>query len=119
MKVQSRHHLRPLLTRAAAIATWGLAFLGARLDAVQFEFGEFKGSFDSTLSIGGIYRLKNPDPEFYGTTSAFNGIPGRQNSVNTDDGNLNYGKGWASQLIKGNHDLEFRYRNFGALVRGY
>jgi len=119
MNVQSRHHLRPVLTRANAIATLGLAFLGARLDAVQFEVGELKGSFDSTLSLGGIYRLKNPDPEFYGTTSFFNGIPGRQNSVNTDDGNLNYGKGWASQLLKGNHDLEVRYRNFGALARGY
>lgn len=87
--------------------------------ALQFTLGEVQGSFDTTLSFGGLYRLKNPDPDFYGTSNTFNGVPGRQTSVNTDDGNLNYGKGWASQLVKGNHDLELKYRNFGALARGY
>jgi hypothetical protein len=36
-----------------------------------------------------------------------------------DDGNLNYGRGWVSGLLKGNHDLEVKWRNFGALARGY
>ncbi|MFM9031707.1 MAG: DUF1302 domain-containing protein, partial [Opitutaceae bacterium] len=75
--------------------------------------------FDSTLSFGGLYRLSDPNPDFYATTSSFGGVAGRQNSANTDDGNLNYGKGWASQLLKGNHDLEVRYGNFNALARGY
>src|SRR5262249_17269326 len=96
-----------------------LALLASPLPAVQFTLGELKGSFDSTLSFGGLYRLDNPDPDFYGTSNVFNGVPGRQNSVNTDDGNLNYGKGWVSELVKGNHDLELKYRNFGALFRGY
>lgn len=87
--------------------------------ALQFTLGEVKGSFDSTLSFGGLYRLHNPDPEFYGSTNVFNGLAGQQNSVNTDDGNLNYGKGWDSELLKGDHDLELKFRNFGAFVRGY
>ncbi len=96
-----------------------LAILTLPAPAVQFTLGELKGSFDSTLSLGGLYRLKDPDPGLYGTSNSFGGVAGRQNSVNTDDGNLNYGQGWISQLAKGNHDLELRFRNFGALARGY
>lgn len=96
-----------------------LAALAAPVAAVPFTLGELRGSFDSTLSLGGLYRLKDPDAGLYGTSNVFGGTPGRQNSVNTDDGNLNYGRGWISQLAKGNHDLELRFRNFGALARGY
>jgi hypothetical protein len=95
------------------------ALLGTPLDAVQFTLGELKGSFDSTLSFGGLYRLRETNPDFYGTSNSVNGVAGRQNSVNTDDGNLNYGPGWVSEVFKGNHDLELKYRNFGALIRGY
>jgi hypothetical protein len=90
-----------------------------RLGAVPFSKGELSGSFDSTLSFGVMSRLKDPNPDFYGTTNTFNGVAGLQNSVNTDDGNLNYGKGVVSELLKGTHELELKYRNFGALVRGY
>jgi len=89
------------------------------LRAFQFTSGELKGSFDTTISVGGLYRLDNPSPAYYGTTSLFNGVPGQQNSVNSDDGNLNSPKGWDSELIKASHDLELNYGNFGALVRGY
>ncbi len=101
----------------------GLAFVSGlispALQAVQFSYGELSGSFDSTFSIGGLYRLSDPSPLFYGTTNTFNGVPGLQNSVNSDDGNLNYGAGWVSALFKGSHDLELKYKNFGAFVRGY
>ena len=94
------------------------ALLAPPAAAIQFSHGELKGSFDSTFSFGGLYRLKDPDPAYYGTSNTFNGVPGLQNSVNTDDGNLNYGQGWVSHLLKGSHDLELRWRNFGALARG-
>ncbi len=107
------------LVRAAAAGGLALAMLAPPAGAVQFTLGELKASFDSTLSFGGLYRLKDPSPDFYGTSNTFSGVAGRQNSVNTDDGNLNYGKGWASQVIKGNHDLELKFGDYGALVRGY
>ncbi len=97
----------------------GFALAAPPSFAIQFSNGELKGSFDSTLSFGGLYRLKDPNPDFYGTSNTFGGVAGTQNSVNTDDGNLNYGKGWVSEVLKGNHDLEVHYRNFGALARGY
>ena len=78
-----------------------------------FEYGQLSGSFDTTLSAGAIYRLKDPDPELYGTANG-----GQQNSVNADDGNLNYPKGWASQAVKATHDLELKWRNYSAFVRG-
>jgi len=87
--------------------------------AFQFASGQLKGSFDTTISVGGLYRLNNPNAAYYGTTNFFNGVPGQQNSVNSDDGNLNFPDGWASQMIKASHDLELNYGNFGALVRGY
>ena len=84
------------------------------LRALVFESGELKGTFDTTLSVGGIYRLENPDPQYYGQANG-----GQQNSVNADDGNLNYRRGWASRVFKGTHTLELKWRNFGALASGY
>ena len=102
-----------------AVLACGCALLAPLAQAFTFEHGELKGSFDSTFSFGGLYRLHDPDPQFYGTTNSVNGVPGLQNSVNTDDGNLNYRAGLVSTLFKGSHDLEMRYRNFGGFARGY
>lgn len=106
---------------AATLAAGFAAALGLApvAHAAPFTVGEVKGSFDTTVSFGGLYRLKDPSPAYYGVTNTFNGVPGEQTSVNTDDGNLNYGKGWASQLLKASHDLELRYRDYGVFVRGY
>ncbi len=87
--------------------------------AFVFEIGEIKGSFDTTLSVGGLYRLNDPDAALYGITNSFNGVAGQQRSVNADDGNLNYKKGTASFLVKANHDLQLDYKNSGLFVRGY
>lgn len=106
------------LARLALLLGVGAGLI-APARAIQFSSGDLSGSFDTTLSIGGLYRIGNPDPMFYGTKNKFNGISGLQNSVNTDDGNLNYGKGWVSEVFKGSHDLELKYQNFAALVRGY
>ena len=107
------------LARVSTLSALAVALLSAPLPAFQFTAGELKGSFDSTFSLGGLYRLNDPSATYYGTTNSFGGVAGQQNSVNTDDGNLNYGKGWASQVFKGSHDLELKYGDFGALIRGY
>ncbi len=105
--------------RAALAVASGLLACATPGHAFQFAYGELKGSFDSTLSVGALFRLQDPDAVYYGTTNSFNGVPGLQTSVNTDDGNLNYKKGVVSELLKGSHDLELRYRNFSGFVRGY
>jgi hypothetical protein len=107
--------------RARAALATGLGLLTCTTPghAFQFAYGELKGNFDTTLSVGALFRLQDPDAAYYGTSNSFNGIPGQQTSVNTDDGNLNYKKGVVSELLKGSHDLELRYRNFSGFVRGY
>jgi hypothetical protein len=96
-----------------ALAAGCLWLASQPLSAVSFSNGRLSGSFDSTLSLGGLYRLDDPDPRFYGTANG-----GFAHSVNTDDGNLNYRAGWASQVVKGTHDLELKYGpNFGAFTR--
>ncbi len=87
--------------------------------AFVFEVGEIKGSFDTTLSMGGLYRLNDPDPQLYGITNSSGGVLGKQRSVNADDGNLNYEQGMASFLVKANSELQLDYKNFGLFVRGY
>lgn len=72
--------------------------------ALPLDLGPVTGSFDSTFSVGGLYRLNDPDPQLYGTANG-----GRANSVNGDDGNLNFPRGWVSQVFKGTHDLELSY----------
>ncbi len=103
------------------MAVAALLFVSGALSAYGFVFalGEVQGSFDSTFSIGTLYRLDNPDPALYGTANNFQGVLGKGFSVNGDDGDLNYPKGTASVLYKGTHDLELKYHNFSAFVRGY
>ena len=88
--------------------------------AFVFDQGDFKGSFDTTISVGTLYRLGNPDPQLYGLTNTSHGAAGLQRSVNNDDGDLNYGKGMASFLVKASHDLLVKYKDdAGFFVRGF
>ena len=105
--------------RAQAIAALSALVAVPALQAFVFELGEIKGSFDTTLSAGGLYRINNPSPDYYGITASAGGVAGRQRSVNADDGNLNYNQGLASLLLKASHDLQLDYKNAGAFVRGF
>lgn len=100
----------------SALLTVCAAFLfsASSATAVQFGEGEWSGSFDTNISLGGLYRLNNADPEYISVSSG-----GTRYSSNTDDGDLNYGKGWVSALAKVSHDFQLKYRNYGVFVRGY
>jgi hypothetical protein len=112
-------------SRLLFLALAGISAVTAR--AFVFQVGDVKGSFDTTLSVGGLYRLGNPDPALYGitnyvgdpTSSSNPAVYGQQRSVNADDGNLNYRKGMSSFLVKANHDLQLDYKSAGLFVRGY
>ena len=101
--------------RWQAIAALALALVTApALRALVFEFGDVKGSFDTTVSIGALARVAGQDPNLIGTTNG-----GLAHSVNGDNGDLNYDRGLASFLLKANHDLQIDYHSMGAFVRGY
>ena len=82
--------------------------------AFVFEFAGAKGNFDTTISIGGLYRVNDADRDLYGLAAG-----GLQRSVNADDGNLNYRSGIVSFLAKANHDLLLKYDQGGLFVRGF
>jgi hypothetical protein len=95
---------------ALAIALAVAPFAGAFV----FQYGDVKGSFDTTVSVGALVRVNAANPMLIGTSNG-----GTEHSVNGDDGNLNYAAGLASALLKANHDLQLDYHDAGAFVRGY
>jgi hypothetical protein len=92
---------RPGLSRHVVTAVLAMALIPVAALALTFESGPLRGSFDSTFSYGGLYRLGNQDRSLIGVANG-----GLANSVNSDDGNLNYDKGLVSAILKGTHDLE-------------
>lgn len=102
----------PRLLAALPLAV-ALAFAPAAL-AGNFTWGEVEGQFDSDLSIGASWAMSNPDKNFIHPDNG-----GRASARTTDDGRLNFKKGDAfSKIFKGSHDLELRYANSGAFLRG-
>ncbi len=84
--------------------------------AFQFgnEAGDITGSLDTTISLGAAFRAQSRDPALVAITSG-----GTSRDINGDDGNLNYDRGAVySSPLKVTHDLDVKYRNFGAFVRG-
>ena len=102
--------LRPQIVAGLVLAL-GVA---PAAQAFLFDFAGAKGSFDTTISVGGLYRMKDADRDLYGLSAG-----GLQRSVNADDGNLNYRSGMVSFLAKANHDLFIKYQNSGVFVRGF
>ncbi len=118
----SRNHAvvrspRPSLALSTLAASVALALMAAP-KAHAFEFssasGEVTGSFDTTFSVGGLWRMQDRASSLL---SIANG--GSTRDPNSDDGNLKYDKGdMVSLAFKATHDLELSYRNFGAFLRG-
>ncbi|WP_259755627.1 DUF1302 domain-containing protein [Pseudomonas sp. GCEP-101] len=92
-----------LLALPAAIA---LALYGAGAQAFTFSLGEIEGQFDSSLSVGASWAMRNADA-------------GLLHSASSDDGKRNFREGETfSKVFKGIHDLELKYGDSGAFVRG-
>ncbi|MFV3129510.1 DUF1302 domain-containing protein [Niveispirillum sp. KHB5.9] len=96
---------------AAAILAPMLAVGSAQ--AVSFNRGELSGSFDTTLTMGALFRVQGRDPDLIGVANG-----GRAHSINGDNGNLNYDKGLVSLAGRATHELKLNYGNIGAFVRG-
>ena len=80
--------------------------------ARDFRLGELEGLVDFTLAYGLLVRTEERDEELIGIANG-----GSARSVNFDDGNLNYGVGVASNMLKGSGELTLRWRSLGAHVR--
>lgn len=102
---------RTTLGTAVAIA---LAAGSTSVMAFEFKSGELTGSFDTTVSLGSLWRMEGREKSL---VSIVNG--GTSRDPNSDDGNLKYDRHeLVSTTLKATHDLELKYHNFGAFVRG-
>lgn len=101
-----------------ALSGISVAMLSAPVQAITFGSGDFRGAFNSTLSVGASWRMEGTDGDLVSP-----GNTGRPSNVGasasvTDDGNLNYGNGDLTSLVfKGLHDLDLSYKNFGVFTR--
>lgn len=91
-----------------------LLAVAAPARAVEYQSGELKISWGTTLSYGTMWRVEERDRSIIGLTNG-----GTAFSVNGDDGNLNYDKGLVSNALKATTELELSYKNFGAFVRAF
>ncbi len=101
------------LALAVALGTAAPAY------AVNFNIGEIEGQFDSSMSIGASWSMADADRDLVGASNFVRGQPGTGFTQTGDDGRLNFKKGETfSKIFKGVHDLELRYRDSGAFIRG-
>ena len=99
----------------------GVASFTGSANAATFNIGGIEGQFDSQMSIGASMSMTDPDKRFIHTLTAIDGVNqgGEATARTSDDGRLNYEKGdFFSKIFKGSHDLELRYGNSGAFIRG-
>lgn len=109
--------------------------------AVTFNWGDIEGSFNSTFSYGSSWRVEKRDLDnqvgivnnpnngldwsgysAFGNTKYLSTELFAKNgsySSNGDLSNLAWSKGDAfSQVVKGLHELDLRYENYGVFIRG-
>ncbi len=89
-----------------------LFLLSGAAHAIEIQQGELYGSWDTTLSWGIASRVEDRDENLIGLANG-----GTAYGVNSDDGNLNYGKGIYSNIFKVTSEMELNYRNFGGFIR--
>jgi hypothetical protein len=81
---------------------------------IRNKDGEVIGSFDTTITFGGSWRMQGRDPALVGITNG-----GTARSNNEDDGNLNYNREKLfSNPIRATHELELKHQNYGVFTRG-
>ena len=98
---------------AACALALAFAWCAPPVGAEDFTQGELEGSLDITLSHGVTLRVGDRDDRLIGRAEG----AGTANSVNSDDGNLNYDSGIVSNASKFIGELDLNYRNFGAFAR--
>ncbi len=81
--------------------------------AFQFDLGVAQGTFDTTVSYGAAFRVEKRDSDLVGIRNG-----GNAQTVNTDDGNLNYDRGLFSNVFKVTSELDFYRENYGIFLRG-
>ncbi|MGH8495003.1 MAG: DUF1302 domain-containing protein, partial [Gammaproteobacteria bacterium] len=82
--------------------------------AMEFESGDFYGSWDTTLTFGQAWRVQSADEDIIATSAG-----GNSRGPNDDNGTQNFDTGTYSRLFKVTTEAELNYKQFGAFVRAF
>ncbi len=84
-------------------------------DAIVIDLGQIRGYLDTTVSWGSIYRTGDRDEAIIGVANG-----GTANSINGDDGNLNFDQGdFASHVLRATHELHLDYEGWTLFGRAF
>ena len=100
------------LAGASMIALAAPVLVATPATAIEFNFGDVSGSFDTTFTYGLSFRVADRDNGLIGIANG-----GTRFSVNADDGNLNYDTGLISNALRGTHEVLIDYKGFGVFSR--
>ena len=105
---------RRWVLRSAIVAALAIS---STAQAVTWEWGDWEGSWDNTVTYGISWRGEDPDPALIGAGNG--GAPkGAPSTLVTDDGNLNFEKGDIfSNVIKGTSEMQLDNGQFGFFGR--
>jgi Protein of unknown function (DUF1302) len=110
LEFHPRAELAPLLL--VLLASSG-ATQPARAIELRSDDAGVVGNLDTTVTLGASLRVQDRDEDLIGVVNG-----GRANSINVDDGNLNFDKGDLTSLsVKVTHELDLNWRNFGFFGR--
>jgi hypothetical protein len=98
-----------------AVLAASVAMPSARAVELRSDDTGIVGSLDTTVTLGASLRVQDRDDALIGVANG-----GRANSINIDDGNLNFDKGDLTSLAaKVTHELDLNWRNFGFFGRAF
>ena len=108
--MKSIKHVSKLVGLAVAASV-----VASASQAVEWNWGDFEGQLDSSISLGASWRAEDADPDLIGIANG-----GRADSVNYDDGQQNFQDAGDlySLRFQGTHELALSYKNYGAFIRG-
>ena len=115
-----RSLILPLSVSAAATLTLTQP---VSVSAYQFESGDLRLSFDSTLSVGAGWRVEERNKQNLGPSRVTDadkaaGLVHKHNTSAQDNSNMLFDRSTYTKIIKGSHELEINYLNYGAFIRG-
>jgi len=127
MKLRSEHPSRSSFNASLLLLTF-ISPVSPPATAVDFEYGDMYGSFDTTVTYGQLHRVQGIDRDIVAISNAASlgpgfvpiptgGITGNAFSANFDDGNTNFQDGLVSNVGKFTSELDLTYRLIGAFVR--
>jgi hypothetical protein len=102
-----------LKLRVCCLAVGAALAASSPAHALTWDWGDWSGSWDNTISYGVSWRMEDRDPALIGK-----GNGGTGEAILTDDGNLNFDDGDIfSNIFKGTSEVELDNGQFGVFGR--